>query len=390
MTTTLSCNRTDLRSAVSYILPAISSSVLPVLKHLEMHLDPEQNLIQLSSTDLEIRMGISLSAQIEIEGEAVLDCLIPAQIFADILGMIEDEQVRMELRDYDLFVRTGGTKTRLSMSTEDSFPPEFALASNACLLSLSTQGLKDALQKVISAASTDYSRPVLNTVLFDLKDSNLHLVAADGYRLSHDLVRVESALVEEKKYLLPLKMAQKLLRSLPAEDSPLSIQADEGRILFRWDESSFWASLIEGNFPAWREVVYMTDGQTLPGDAKPFPREALQMAVKRAEIFARDGQTPHLIRFAPSEVGMRISGEGIETGQSEEDIACEIHLPFALSGLYLLQALSGMAREFPHLHLTGSNQALIFAEDDFLYVIMPLFTQEERVPVMRAEEAVAA
>ena len=134
----------------------------------------------------------------------------------------------------------------------------------------------------------------------------------------------------------------------------------------------------------------MADGQTLPGDAKAFPRDALQMAVKRAEIFARDGQTPHLIRFAPSEVGMRISGEGIETGQSEEDVACEIHLPFALNGLYLLQALSGMASEFPHLHLTGSNQALIFAEDDFLYVIMPLFTQEERVPVKRAEEVVVA
>jgi hypothetical protein len=48
-----------------------------------------------------------------------------------------------------------------------------------------------------------------------------------------------------------------------------------------------------------------------------------------------------------------------------------------------------MAREFPHLHLTGSNQPVIFAEDDYVCVIMPLTLLEESVPVKRAEETVA-
>ena len=243
---------------------------------------------------------------------------------------------------------------------------------------------------MISAASTDYSRPALNAICFDLKGSDLRLVAADGFRLAADLVAVENVVAEEKQYLIPLKTAQKLLRSLPAEDEALSIQADEGRMLFRWGERRFWASRLDGTFPDWRQIAYMPDGFTLPGDARPFSHEALEVAVKRAEIFARDGHTPHLIRFVPSEVGMHISGEGDEIGQSEEEVACAIHLPFALNGLYLLQALAGMEREFPHLHLTGSNQPLIFAEDDFVYVIMPLFTQEDRVPVENMAESVPA
>lgn len=389
MTTTLTIKRADLRNAVSYILPAISQSVLPVLKHLEMRLDPGQNRVELNATDIEIRMGVSLPAEITIAGEAVLNCLIPAQTFADILGMLDGEEVSLEITDYDLLIHAGGSKTRLSLSTEDSFPPEFSLASNASLLSLSTQELKQALGRVISAASTDYSRPVLNTICFDLKGSDLRLVAADGFRLAVDLVSVESTVEEESTYLIPLKSAQKLLRSLPAEDEALSIQADEGRMLFRWGEQRFWASRLEGTFPDWRQITYMADGFTLPGDARPFSREGLEMAVKRAEIFARDGGT-HLIHFVPSDTGMRVSGKSAEIGQSEEEVACDIHIPFNLNGLYLLQALVGMAREFPHLHLTGSNQPVIFAEDEYVCVIMPMAFVEERVPVENAVEAVPA
>ncbi len=390
MTTTLTLNRADLRSAVSYILPAISPSVLPVLKYLEMRLDTGDSRIELNATDIEIRMVATLPAEIEIKGGAVLHCLIPPQTFADILGMIEGEQIRLEITEEDLLIHAGGSKTRLSLSTEDSFPPEFLLAPSASLLSLSTQDLKRALGRVIVAASTDSARPVLNGILFDLQDNNLRLVAADGFRLAADLVSVDSAVAEEKRFLIPLKTAQKLLRSLPAEDSPLSIQADEGRMLFRWGERRFWASLMDGSFPDWRQIVYDADGYSLPGDAKPFSRDALMMAVKRAEIFARDGGVPHLIHFTPSETGMRVSGKSNELGQSEEEVACAIHAPFNLNGLYLLQALAGMTREFPHLHLTGSIKPVIFAEDEYVCVIMPLTILEESVPVKRAEEVVTA
>ena len=263
------------------------------------------------------------------------------------------------------------------------------LAPNSVsLLSLSTQALKQALGRVISAASTDLSRPVLNTICFDLKGNDLRLVAADGFRLAVDLVAVDSAGGEARQFLIPLKTAQKLLRSLPSEDMPLSLQADEGWMHFRWGERRFWASRMEGTFPDWRQIVYMPDGFTLPGDARTFSREGLEMAVKRAEIFARDGGT-HLIHFVPSETGMRVSGKSEEIGQSEEDLACEIHLPFNLNGQYLLQALAGMECEFPSLYLTGSNKPVIFAEDDYVCVIMPLTLLEESVPVKRAEEAVA-
>ena len=387
MKATLMIKRTDLRSAVSRLMPAISSKVLPVLGHIQMHLDAVANLIHLSSTDLEIRIGASLSAKIQVNDGESKPCLIRAQTFSDLLGMMESDEVRLEIDETQLLLRTGSTKTLLSLFPEDSFPPEFTLATNASLFSLSTQSLKEALQRVITAASTDYSRPALNSILFALTDNKLHLVAADGFRLATDMVQAESTVSEEKNYLLPMKMVQKLLRILPDEDSVLAVQADERRILFCWGENRFWASLMEAQFPDWRQVVFMADGHTLPGDAKPFPREAMQMAVKRADIFAREGGVPHLIHFKPSDMGMRISGEGIQTGKSEEEIECHIQIPFALNGLYVLQALSGMERARPEIYLSGSDKPIIFTEEDFIYVVMPLYLpKEEEVPVAEAVE----
>ena len=387
MKASLLIKRIELRSAISRLMPAISSNVLPVLGHIQMHLDVDASLIHLSSTDLEIRIGTSLPAQIQVDDEESKSCLIPGQTFSDLLSMMESDEVRLEVDEAHLLLRTGSTKTHLSLFPEDSFPPEFTLASNASLFSLSTQSLKEALQRVISAASSDYSRPALNSILFSLTGKELYLVAADGFRLATDKVQVESAVPAEKNYLLPMKMVQKLLRILPDEDSVLAIQADERRILFCWGENRFWASLLEAQFPDWRQVVYMADGHSLPGNPHPFPREDLQMAVKRAEIFARDGNVPHLIHFKPSDKGMRIFGEGIQTGKSEEEIECPIQISFALNGLYVLQALSGMERERPTLYLSGSDKPIIFTEDDFIYVIMPLYMpKEEEVPVAEVVE----
>ena len=387
MKASLIIQRTELRSALSCLMPAIASNVLPVLGHIEMRLDVDAGLVYLSSTDLEIRIGTSLPAQIQVDDEGIKPCLIPAQTFSDLLAMMDSDEIRLEMDEGQLLLRTGSTKTRLSLFPEDSFPPEFTLTSNANLFSLSTQRLKEALQRVITAASTDYSRPTLNSILFALTGNELYLVAADGFRLATDMVQAESTISEEKNYLLPMKMVQKLLRILPDEDSELAIQADERRILFRWGENRFWASLMEGQFPDWKQVVYMADGHTLPGNPHPFPRADLQMAVKRAEIFARDGNVPHLIHFKPSDTGMSISGVGAETGKSEEEIECPIQISFALNGLYILQALSGMERERPQLYLSGSDKPIILTEDNFIYVIMPLYMpKDEEVPVAEAVE----
>ena len=68
MKASLLCKRTDLRAAVEHLMPAISTRApMIVLLHIAVEIDPKQNMMRLSSTDLEVRISTSIPAQITLE-----------------------------------------------------------------------------------------------------------------------------------------------------------------------------------------------------------------------------------------------------------------------------------------------------------------------------------
>jgi DNA polymerase III subunit beta len=386
MKASLLCKRTDLRAAVEHLMPAISTRApMIVLLHIAVEIDPKLNLIYLSSTDLEVRISTSIPVQITMETEMPESFLIPAQIFTDLLAIMEGEQVRLVVDGHSLLVQTGATKTRISLLAEDEFPPEFEMEIGESSFTLSSAAFKTALKRVVIAASSDDSRLSLNCIQIRLStDGTLRLTAADGFRLATDLIQSQSAPGEASEFLLPLNVAMKLLRVLPDDDSKLILKADSQRALFSWGNIRYWGLLQEAGFPAWEGLIYEEDGESLQGKPQEFERADLQMAVKRAEIFARDADVAHLIHFKPTETGMLVSGEAVETGQSEEEIACPITIPFALNGLFALQGLSALQSPRPRLRLSGSQKPVIFSEGDFVYVVMPLAIVEDSIVVDEA------
>lgn len=398
MKASLLCKRTDLRAAVEHLMPAISTRVpMIVLLHIAVEIDPKLNMLHLSSTDLEVRISTHIPAQITMETDTPETFLIPAQTFTDLLAIMEGEQIKLVVDGHSLLVQTGATKTRISLFAEDEFPPEFEMEEVALPIALSSTLFKSALQRVIIAASSDETRLNLNAVqVCSMAGGTLRLAATDGFRLATEIIPLQSEPEEEREFLLPLNMAKKLLRVLPDdEDSHLLIKADDGRAFFSWGDMRYWGLLLQNQYPDWEKLIYGEKGENLQGHAQEFEREDLQMAVKRAEIFARDAHVAHLVRFKPTETGMQVSGKSTETGQSEEEIACPISIPFALNGLFALQGLSALKSPRPKLLLTGSHKPVIFSEGDFVYMVMPLAMQEkdivaEEIPEPEMAEVVPA
>jgi DNA polymerase III beta subunit len=393
MKASLLCKRTDLRLAVEQLMPAISTRApMIVLLHIAVEIDSNQNMLHLSSTDLEVRISTSIPAQITLETDTPESFLIPAQIFSDLIAIMEGEQVRLVVDGHSLLVQTGATKTRISLLAEDEFPPAFEMAIGLPSIALSSTLFKSALQRVIIAASSDETRINLNSVqVCALAEGGLRLAATDGFRLATEIITFQSETEEESEFLLPLNVAKKLLRVLPDdEDSQLRIKADGSRALFSWGSMHYWGLLLQNQYPDWERLIYGEDGKNLQSNAQEFKRDAMQMAVKRAEIFARDARVAHLVHFKPTQTGMLVSGESTQTGQSEEEIACPISIPFALNGLFALQGLSALKSPRPKLLLTGSHKPVIFSEGDFVYMVMPLASAEENTVVTEAPVSVDA
>lgn len=371
----LFADRRDLRLAVEQLMPAVSTQApLAVLLSIEVQVDPTQNLIYLSSTDLEVRISTHIPAQIEMDADTPESFLLPAQIFADLLAIMESERVRLDIDGQNLLIQSGATKNKISLLSEDEFPPEFEMEAGLSTFSLSASAFKRALQRVSISASTDDTRLALNSIQIRLSaNGELRLTSADGFRLATDQIQCQSASQKECEFLLPLNVAKKLLHILPDdEDCELRIEADSQRALFSWGNMRYWGLLLEANFPEWEELVYEEGGERIKGKPHEFEREDWQMAVKRADIFARDADPAHAVRFTPTDTGILISGKSVEIGQSEEEVASSIQIPFALNALFALQGLTALESYRPSLYLSGSQKPIVFGEDDFIYVVMPL------------------
>ena len=85
-------------------------------------------------------------------------------------------------------------------------------------VTLDAKALAEALRQVVSAASTDDSRPILTGVLMAAEADGLRLVATDSYRLAVRDLPGTSFLSEGQSVLVPSSALRELARVLGQAD----------------------------------------------------------------------------------------------------------------------------------------------------------------------------
>jgi len=189
----LLAKRSDLYHAVVKLMPAIpANALLDVLSYIEVKPDVEKNILQLSSTDLEVRISVRVPAQITLECEEPEALFSPARIFADLLAISEGEQIVLMVEGKHLQVQNGASKTKIALFGEDEFPPDFEMGTEAAGIALYLDTFKSALQRVLIAASTDETRLNLNALQLCVMPDEIRLTATDGFRLATERVSLLS------------------------------------------------------------------------------------------------------------------------------------------------------------------------------------------------------
>src|SRR3990170_7800012 len=154
-------------------------STLPVLANVLVATD--EGRLRLSATNLELGITCWIGAKIQEEGSIT----VPARTFTELVGTLTDQQVDMSLsvRTQTLNVRCGTSTTDLKGIDSQEFPPMPA-SDMSDGLQLNVADLKEMIQQVVFAASTDEARPILTGVLLSVQDNSITMAAADGFRLS--------------------------------------------------------------------------------------------------------------------------------------------------------------------------------------------------------------
>lgn len=121
---------------------------------------------------------------------------------------------------------------------------------------VNSRDLAQGLGAVVHAASTDTMRPILNGVLFEGRQGQLRLVAADNYRIAYAEIAADT--LSDEPLVLPLDVATTLLKDCKAAKMPdrVTITFDKTGATIAFD---FGATrnvrVIDGTFPNYAQVI---------------------------------------------------------------------------------------------------------------------------------------
>jgi len=365
----------NLAHGLSIVSRAVSTRTsLPVLSNVLVATD--EGRLRLSATNLELGITCWIGAKIEEEGSTT----VPARTFTELVSTLSDKQVEMSLnvRTQTLNVRCGTSNTDLKCIDAQEFPP-MPVPDLASGIQINVIDLKEMIQQVAFAASTDEARPILTGVLFVVKDNKITLSAADGFRLSIRKAELSTPVSRPISAVIPARALTELARiSSEAEQTVTMVMPPgRGQVIFHMNNVELASQLIEGSFPDLDQLIphrYNTRAVLSTG--------AFLKACKQAEIFAREGS--HIARINVSAGGelqpgqVEISGQSEETGFNQTLIDATIEgnqQLIAFNVRFMREVLDVIKTPNVALETTGdTNPGVVrpVGEDNFLHVIMPM------------------
>ncbi len=369
----------NLARGLNIVSRAVSPrSTLPVLANILIATD--EGRLRLSATNLELGITCWIGAKIHEDGSTT----VPARTFSDLVGTLSDSQVEMALtvRTQTLNLRCGASDTNLKCIDAQEFPP-MPVVDYSQGLEINVVDIKEMIQQVVFAASTDDARPVLTGVLMDISGEAATMAAADGFRLSVRKGRLSGPVARPIRAIIPARALSELARITSDGDKSLKmvLPAGRGQVIFRLSDVELVSQLIEGNFPDYEQIIPRRCETRAILSTSTFLK-----ACKQAEIFAREGS--HIARLNISPGGelksgtVEISGQSEETGYNKNEVDASIEGPallIAFNVRFLREVLDVIKTPNVALETTADTLPGVIrpvgasdGQGDFLHVIMPM------------------
>lgn len=368
-----------------------------------IRLEVRGNDLTLVGTDLDLTLRVGM----EVVGLDDGVCVAPARLAAEIVRAMEPGSVTMSVIEDAIEITAG--RSRFAVRTYDAsdFP---ALPVHAVKqVSLATGDLIEGLRQVVTAASTDQSRPLLTGVLITREANGLRLVATDSYRLAwRDLpsgvdlpvgteqIEVPArALVEIQRLLTAsakgsTKRAQGAEEQVDADSEALADEADEGEqvpvpttatigLSIGESDATFWVDgvqvttrLLDGQFPDYQALVPPEHTTSVRTD-----KARLIESLRRMKLLAQDNTTPVHLAISGDSIDLSVVSQ--EVGRATETVDASVDgedMSVTFNPAYLIDGISAAIGEEVAMDLlpNATKPAIIRSpdHDDYRYLIMPV------------------
>lgn len=367
----VSCIQENLVKALNTVSRAVPTrTTLPITSNILLATD--EGRLRLTATNLEITITTWIGAKIDGEGEIT----VPAKVFTDFVSSLRQDRVDLALDGTQLLVTCLRQKAKLATQTADDFPP-IPKVQDGTAVTISGKELKKAVQRVAFSAATDESRPVLTGIYTVIDGDEMTLVAADGYRLSVDKVKLVTTASEKLSAIIPGWSYREIDRLVSDSDNvTILFNTNKTQVLFRTQNTEVVSQIIQGTYPNYNQLIPASADSVIELDGDDFTR-----ASKTASIFSKGGSG--IVRINVDNGQARVSSKSEELGDNTSEIDAKIEgapNKIAFSGAYLLDIMSVLGKGGITLKMTNPLSPCVFKANDvdtYTHVLMPMFVQWE-------------
>ena len=351
--------------AVTAAVPA--KTTLPVLANLLV--ETTERGIRLSATDLDIAVSTEVAADVEAAGAIT----IPAKKLSEIARELPPSPVKIGASgEQRVTLECGRSKFKLLGLPRDEFPTFPAVRFNESWRVKSGE-LQKLIQHTSFAVSTEESRPILNGVLWELREDRMRMVATNGHRLAKMDLPVEASSAPPGDLIVPPKALDQVRRLFPAEEE-LEIARGENHLGFRSPFTSVFTRLVEGPYPNYEQVIPKDNDRICLAD-----KASLTSALKRMSVIASD-QT-HRIKMSFNAGMLKFSVTTPDLGEAQDELPVQYNgdqLDIGFNATYLLEILRYMPTEQVKLTFKAPERAATIEPEGwedgakYLCLVMPL------------------
>ena len=365
----------NLSKGLSIVSRAVSSrSTLPVLANVLMNTD--NGRLKLSATNLEIVVTCWVGAKIEEEGSIT----IPARTLSDLVNTLPSEIIEMQLDEptQTIHIKCGRTEANIKGIDAQEFPLVPEPQKEEQLL-LERDVFKQMISRVVFAAASDDTRPVLTGISTKLEGDTINMAATDGFRLSITSGVFPGSVDRPIDAIIPARALSEVLRVAGDDEKPIAISMPAGRnqIIFDMGETIIVSQLIDGQFPDFQSVIPAEPlTRTIMGTAD------LLKACKTADIFARESSHTAKVSIEPGDEMMRgqatIAATSAETGNNIAQVDASVDGPaveIAFNVKYMTDVLNVINEPQVAIETRTPMEPGVIkpvGEEGFIHVIMPM------------------
>ncbi|MCL6638579.1 MAG: DNA polymerase III subunit beta [Firmicutes bacterium] len=364
------CSKEKLASGLQVVQRAVSpKNPLPILSGIKF--TTGEDCVILTATDLELGIRCTVPAEITGGGSIVL----PSRYITELIRRLPDLPVYFYS---DRFATGAVIKYAQSETIINGFPvdefPDVSFTMESVDLSLPAATFKDAVRKVVFAASQDENRPVYTGIMLEIQNNKLNLVATDTHRLACFTMDIEGDPVADINLIIPGKTLNELVKVI-ADSETVEISFPRNQVLFSAGKISFISRLIDARFPNYRQVI----PASFISRIRINTRDLLD-ATDRASLLAMDKSPIVKLDIGREVLSVRVA---TEAGRVNEEVPVQFAgdpLQVAFNARYLSDALKAVGTGEAELDFTGPLSPSIIrpaGTDNYFSLILPVRVKEE-------------